>query len=250
MRRLTRRRLPALTVTIALVFSGGLRIAAGDKAKVSTLASCPAWGAETRDTPRGLLNEVKHRVPAQTTPLLLELRDFVALQQQSAARVQTGKDAPIHARERARLRDFIVRDQHASEGDLVALSGFVLKAEVNVGESVNCYLHGLANNDFHIGVGDTPQAPPRESLVAEMIPQGRQKLWTLGRLRRIAAERRRVMVIGQLMLDSIHKPGDEARASLWEVHPVTMFLVCAATESGCDPGVEGQWRPLESLEER
>jgi hypothetical protein len=238
-------------VGAALLLPGAGPVRAGDKAKVSTLAACPAWGAEERATPRGLLNEVKRRLPNGTSPALLDFGDVTSLQQQSDARVRTGKDAPIMARERARLRTFTLGDRHVGEGDLVAMTGFLVgKPEANVGESVNCYLRGPSNNDFHIAFGATPQASAREAIVAEMIPQDRPKAWTLGRLRRVAAERRRVLIVGQLMLDSIHAPGDEPRASLWEIHPVTRFLVCTRDANDCDPNRDEQWQPLESTNER
>jgi hypothetical protein len=248
---------PALLVCLALFVVGAFASASAvvpqvkDKTKVSSLAACPPWGAEQRGSPHGLLNEVKRHVPNGTTPTLLDFSDVLSLQQQSDARVRTGKDSPITATERAKLRGFAIGDRRAGEGDLVAMVGFVAgKPESNLGESVNCYLHGPDNNDFHIALVRTPHAPRRDGIVAEMIPQDRPKGWTLNRLRKLAGDGRQVLVIGQLSLDSIHQLNEEERASIWEIHPVTKFLVCRRVENDCSPNRDEDWQALESVPDR
>jgi len=221
------------------------------KSKVSNLTSCPAWGSETRGKPRALLNEVKRRVPTGSTAARLDVAAFVTLQQQADARVTSGPDSNFSAAQRAQLRDLPVGDLRVSEGDLVALSGFVVgKPHGNVGESVNCYLSGPANNDFEISIGAEPRSADRAAITVEMIPQDRPQAWTLPRLRRLASDGRRVLVFGQLMFDSHHKMGDRPRVSLWEVHPITRFLVCQRPDNGCDPNDENAWVALETIPER
>src|SRR4051812_28979599 len=78
--------------------------AAKGKAKVATLAKCPAYGAEERASSRGLLNIVKHRVPASGAPVLLDVSSFAPLQQQADTAVKSGPNASPGAKDRAKLR--------------------------------------------------------------------------------------------------------------------------------------------------
>lgn len=183
--------------------------------------------------------------------MLLDFDDIASLQRQADARVQSGPDAPVTAAERAKLRNLEVRDRRVSEGDLVSMSGFLTgKPKFNVGESVNCYVRGTANNDLHIAYAAAPRAPAHDALVAELIPQDRPKGWTVDRLKKVAADNRRILVVGQLMFDSHHKIRDEPRASLWEIHPVTALLVCQRSDNDCDPMQSAQWTPLEAVTPR
>ena len=61
-----------------------------------------------------------------------------------------------------------------------------------------------------------------------------------------------VLVVGGLLYDNEHlvndeahhpKHGQPARLSLWEVHPITAFYVCAQAAT-CDPRQPGQWMTL------
>jgi hypothetical protein len=249
---------PVLLVAGAFVFAHAASAAVPQvhlKSKVSTLAACPARGAEQEDTARALLNEIKHRVPSVVPPVFLDFEDIASLQRQADSLVLTGKDSALTSRDRAKLRDLTVRDRKVGEGDLVAMAGFVVgKPEANLGESVNCYLRGPSNNDFHLDLAATLHASPFDAIVVEMIPQNRPSGWTLALLRRLSGEGRQVLVAGQLVLDNIHQPNtgrgaadDPPRASIWEIHPVTRLAVCGRAENDCDPGRDEQWQPLGSL---
>jgi hypothetical protein len=244
----------AAIAAACLVLFGG-RAFASDKPTVSSLAACPEWGAEKRGTPRALLHEVKHHVPPPGDPRLLGFDDIVSLQRQADARVRTGKGAAVTAKDRALLRDLDVRGGRVGEGDLVAVAGFVGgKPAANAGETVNCFLRGPGNNDFHFTLAPKPHGAESDGFVAEMVPQNRPKEWTLARLKKLADEGRQVLVAGQLMLDSIHRAASEpaeaderARLSIWEIHPVTKMLVCGRAANDCDPARLDDWQPLESV---
>jgi len=226
------------------------------KVKVSTLAKCPAWGAEERGTTRAALNEVKHRVPSGTVAIPIDLADIGALQDQADTLVKSGVNARVLPKDRAKLRDLSSGSKHFSEGDLAGIVGFVVgKATANVGESANCYLHGPSNNDFELSIAERAMATPYDAIVAEMIPQGRPAGWTLARLRTLAADHRDVQVVGQLMFDTRHLPNPKSgtnhespRVSTWEIHPVTRFLVCRRG-TGRDPAHDVEWQTLEDLGE-
>lgn len=248
---------PVVLSVVALVLGRSSAGEVAGKPKALNLAACPAWGAEQKGSSRAALNEVKHHLPAATSPVLLEFADLPALQQQADARVKSGPAAKVSAKDRAKLRDLTTGAHHVGEGDLVAIVGFIVgKASANAGESANCYLKGASNNDLEFSIAPTAKGSPYDGIVGEMIPQDRPKDWTLGRLQKLSADGRQVLVAGQLMFDTRHlanpKKGtnhESPRFSTWEIHPVTKFLVCQRG-TGCDPSHEDQWQPLESIPER
>jgi hypothetical protein len=92
----------------------------------------------------------------------------------------------------------------------------------------------------------------------EMIPQDRHNGWTAKKLKRIAREERPVLVRGQLFYDNMHLVNDDPddvaasepkRFSLWEVHPVTQFLVCMMANKRCNRKniTSQQWKRLEQV---
>jgi hypothetical protein len=227
--------------------------------KAPNLAACPAWGAETKGSSRAALNEVKKRVPpAGGAPLVLTFADLPPLQQQADARVKSGPDAKVSAKARQTLRGLESPAGRVGEGDLVAMVGFMVgRPSANPGESANCYLTGVANNDFEFNIAPAPSDTPYDSIVGEMIPQERPKAWTLTRLRKIANDHRQVYLEGQLMFDTRHIPNprkganhDSPRFSTWEIHPVTKMLVCLRQNGGCDAKQEGQWTRFEDVAEK
>src|SRR5436305_13213462 len=68
--------------------------------KAVNLAACPPQGAEKKGTSRAALNEVKHHIPAGTTPILLAFADIPDLQQQADAKVKSGTAAKVSAKQR------------------------------------------------------------------------------------------------------------------------------------------------------
>jgi len=245
----------AAAVSVALGLSGAFPTA---KPKVPDLVQCPEWGAERRGTTRGLLNEVKHHVPPAGTPVMLTFADIATLQRQADARVRSGADAKVSAKDRAKLQELAIHGGRIGEGDLVSIVGFVVgRPKVNPGESANCYLQGASNNDFEFTVAPAADATPYDGIACEMIPQDRPKAWTIGRLRTLSAAHRQVLVVGQLMFDSRHLPNptpgtnhESPRVSTWEVHPVTKLLVCRQPAGGCDPTREDQWQPIETMPDK
>jgi uncharacterized protein YgiM (DUF1202 family) len=216
------------------------------------LASCPAVGCAAAASPQALLNQMKRTLPVGTSPLLLGFDDFAHLQQQADNLVGEGKE--IGAAQRAQLRGLMVTAGRVSEGDLVALLGYMVGVpHASSGESVNCNLTGEANNDYHIPFSNNPNNPDFQGVVLEMIPQNRPAAWNLGNLTQAENGHRLVMVSGGLLYDNLHRVnadpnhpqgGEPHRFSLWEIHPITQFLVCTKMDNSCDASRAEDWAPL------
>jgi hypothetical protein len=228
----------------------------GQKSRVPchpSLVSCPAFGCETDGTPHALINEMKRRIPPSATPRNLTWDDFRALQEDADSTV--GQDVELDASDRARLHGLSVPTGRVSEGDLVQLAGFIVgKPHPNTGESVNCYLSGSANNDFHIPFASDPDQTAYEGIVVEMIPQDRPAQWNIKVLDEVEAARRKVLVTGQLLYDNMHRvnpdeednqQGQPPRFSLFEIHPITSIAICP--DDQCDPTQSSQWETLDKF---
>ena len=227
------------------------------KACAASLAQCPAYGCEEAGTPAAEANELKRKQPKLGVPLTLSFEDFAQLQQQADELLGQGPREPT-AEQRARLHDLPVRNGRVSEGDLVRVIGFIAKGDDGLhvnksGESVNCQLKKPADNDFHIPLVDAPGNTEFKGIVVEMIPQERPKAWSIDVLKDIQAKGLKVWAEGGLSYDKVHYVNDDAenpikdepdRMSLWEVHPITKFLVCR--KQRCDPQAEDDWTPLEA----
>lgn len=230
-----------------------LTVAMAAAGKCSTdLASCPNNGCSPADSPHGLLNQLKRTVPTGTSAVVLTFDDFAALQQQADNLV--GEDKELTADNRAQLRNLTVANGQVSEGDVVSLVGYLVGTpHPNTGESVNCNLHGGPNNDYHIPVTNDPANSDFQGVVVEMIPQSRPDNWSVGNLTQIESNQQLVMVTGALFYDNLHlvnddpnnpKGGQPHRFALWEIHPVTQFVVCSKPDNTCDPAQSGDWVPL------
>jgi hypothetical protein len=85
-----------------------------------------------------------------------------------------------------------------------------------------------------------------------MIPQlPRQAGWDVMTLNRLHTAQAQVLLVGGLTYDNEHfvnsdpqhpKSGQPKRISLWEIHPIIGFYVCAT--GTCDPAHTEQWVPL------
>lgn len=222
------------------------------KACVSDLASCPTNGCAAADSPHGLMNQLKQTVPSSTTPVLLTFDDFDNLQQQAHNLV--GEDRELTAADRAQLKSMTVSGGVVSEGDLVSVVGYLVDTpHPNTGESVNCNLKGEANNDYHIPISNDPANTGFQGIVVEMIPQSRPANWSLANLTQVESGGQLVMVTGGLIYDNMHRVnadasnperGQPARFSLFEVHPITQFVVCTRSDNKCDPAQASDWAPL------
>jgi hypothetical protein len=228
-------------------------MAAAKKAGCATsLDKCTELGCAEEGTSHAFLNTAKHG-PPEGTLKKLTFAQFEALQY--AADKEVGQGAQLSEEDRQTIRKLKVGSQTLGEGNLASIVGFISgKPHPNGGESVNCGLTGLANNDIHISI--VPEAGDEEfdGIVVEMIPQDRPEGWTPSALGKVAKARQKVMVVGQLFYDSVHrvnknakKPvgGQPKRMSLWELHPVTEFYVC--TEDDCTAGSKKGWTKLEDL---
>jgi hypothetical protein len=253
---------PPLEGIVAPQIEGVTRASKSAGACHPDLASCPANGCSdpTSAADHAAFNEAKRNIPAAgTKPVLLDIaNDFPALQQAAEEKVGSGGDIP--AASRAELADLDTSGGKVGEGSLVRVFGFLtskpdgLGPHPNTGESVNCNLKGEPNNDIHIPLVDQPGQSEYEGIVVEMIPQGRASKsgWDSKTLIAVAKKGLEVMVEGQLFYDNQHKvnaeqddplKGQPARMSLWEVHPITSFLVCPKT-TGCSHTSKTEWVQL------
>jgi hypothetical protein len=158
------------------------------------------------------------------------------------------------------------------EGSIVGAIGYLYYAQVTGPESCNCQSGTKGSKadedkfDYHIGIGfdanvatqlrENPNAYPKKdgnvltasSIIVEMTPKYRyqfeQSRWTIDNVK--SAVGRQVKVTGQLLVDSEHNVASQNcaiangkdlercwRKSVWEIHPVTQFLVCAEPSNSC-----------------
>jgi len=227
------------------------------KVCAASLAQCPAYGCEQEGTPEAESNELKRRQPPVGVPVTLSFDDLALLQQQADELVGQGPNEATAA-QRARLRGLRVKSGSVAEGDLVRAVGFIAKGNEGLhvnkaGESVNCQLKKPADNDIHIPLVDAPGDSEFKGIVVEMIPQDRPQAWSVDAFKDIQAKGSKVWVEGGLSYDKVHFVSADAdnplkdepdRMSLWEIHPITKFLVCR--KERCDPQFEQDWTPLEA----
>jgi hypothetical protein len=228
-----------------------------------TFGRCTARGCACPGTTQAIFNETKRRVSAgafaDAQPLTFD--DFKGLQKQANTILKArGKKprAELSREDRDELRGLTVAGGTVEEGSLVRVVGFIAKGAPphpnSGGESVNCKIAGGAGvKDFHISLVPRSGLGEFKSVVVEMIPQARPPGWTIPKLVRARAEKRMVMAVGALFLDNIHvvnsNPsapigGQPKRVSVWEVHPVKQFFVCAKAGNACRPDIRADWTPL------
>jgi len=133
------------------------------------------------------------------------------------------------------------------EGTGVVVTGYLIHAKLTgAPESCNCFLTGLANNDFHLNIVPAKTSTMKQSLVIEMSPVSRNPNWKLPSLQALADTKTYVRVTGWQLLDTQHIHFQSMpRATAWEIHPVTKFEVCQGTKTECDAG--NKWKALETL---
>lgn len=220
------------------------------------LSSCPASGCENNpNSDHALLNEQKRlEPPSGGKPVLLTLEDFQHLQVLADDRV--GQGQPLTADDRNRLKDLDTSTGKISEGAVVQIVAYLADGpgdpRASSGESVNCRLSGQANNDFHIPVVAAVDGTEYDGIVTEMIPQARRVTWTLPNLKKVKAAKHQVLITGLLLYDNMHVVNDDPdstskqpkRISLWEIHRITEFKVCAKATGICDTHSQSGWQPL------
>ena len=219
------------------------------------LDACPARGCAKEGDGLALANEQKRRAPEGASPVSLSFEDFATLQRLADERVGQGPP-DLDAAGRARLKGLAVSGGAVSEGALVRTFGYLAKGGPGLhynthGEPVNCNLKGKAANDIHIPLVAKPGDSEFQGLVVEMVPQKRPEGWTVDALEKVRDEGREVLVEGGLFYDKEHYVSDFAeqglradpnRATLWEIHPITKFLVCRKEK--CDRSDERDWEAL------
>lgn len=226
---------------------------AGAKHCATQLEQCPVIGCAEPGNGEARSNEIKHgdpkRPPPNARPMTVPIDAFRDLQIAADALMPQGKYPP--PAEREKLRSLNIRGHKLGEGYLVKITGYLkdARAERN-GESVNCKIKGVKDNDFHLSIVVDAADEEFAGIVAEMIPQDRPDAWTPQALDAIRKEGRQVLITGHLFYDAKHRVnagpqnigGQPKRFSLWEVHPVQRFFVC--TRAQCAPSSAEGWREL------
>lgn len=228
-------------------------------------ADCGAAGNAT-DAPNQAQNLAKNNFCAAGDAITVTPTDLVQLQEAVVkANIPSGSHDQLPPN-RSVLRDLVTTSNGESigEGVKVRLVAFVEQAHYSDvpsaaerakgkgGESVNCNEFLNETNDIHIPLVQTPGENECNSVTAEMSPHARPVGWTPAALN-VAGQV--VRVTGQLFFDGSHKlcvdgkgvPGNPARESLWEIHPVYALDVCSGKSiSECPVDDESKWHPLES----
>lgn len=197
--------------------------------------------------------------PAQ---VFTSLQDVLALE----AKIPAGLGKSNHG-------DNLQQLETLGEGKIHGVVGYLYDIKVEGKESSNCQLDDDAqdeNVDFHIFIGfdagiaeklrnGTALTPAerkqvtQESMIVEMTPHYRDTNhpeWTAQSVKDQKGQQ--VRVYGQLMVDNEHfvsgqdcakapRTANCWRASVWELHPVTDFEVCA---SGNCTATSAGWAPI------
>jgi hypothetical protein len=222
------------------------------------LDACTVNGCAAEGSAHALMNQAKRKF-ATGTPVTISFSDLAALQEAADSVVGQGQEIP----DRSVLQNLQVGSNQMGEGTAVQLTAFLASnppgPHPNTGESVNCNIRLPQNNDFHIPITEEANQTEFDGFVVEMIPQGanegekRDPGWSLDKLKRLQAAQRQVKVVGKLFYDNAHVINPDPqnplqsqpkRFTLWEVHPISQFLVCKKT-SGCDIDTDTDWTPLE-----
>ncbi len=250
---MTRRLIAICTLTAAAVLHGQTQPCLEN-------GRCPPIGCAQKGTPEAEANIVRKTRPPQRNPVIAVTIDHFEALQLAANNVGIQGFA-IAVGKRDDYRHFKVLGKDLGEGNLVSLQGFIVGLpHARRIDSANCKQVGRAHNSYVFHLAPLSDDSEFDSVIAEMIPQERNPNWTLEKLRRIANEKRPVIVSGQLFYDSKHLvnsdpdedlPGHPKRLSLWEIHPVTGVRVCNREVNeldDCDRQRAEYWPALERLE--
>jgi hypothetical protein len=224
----------SFTPICGLPFPGIRNPAADDHCGLQGGSADPAKQAES-----GSKNDF---CEARQAPQVVSYQELVNLQAQSA-------NIPKNIPDRKVVESL-------GEGKYVSYVAFVKDAhysDVTAGEAVNCNIPGNESNDIHIVLmPSTTDGDECHSTTAEMSPHYRPPSWTPDNIVKASAGHP-IRVQGHLFYDGSHTPcsgssrPNPKRASLWEVHPVYSFEVCAQTTiTECQSG-SAEWTPLEKV---
>jgi hypothetical protein len=226
------------------------------KACAAKLDECPARGCAEQGTPEAVSNELKRTTPTGPLRATLTFGEIVDLQHIADTRVRQGPP-DLNLSQRKSLADFPLKNASVSEGDRVRTLGYIAKGGQGLhanetGETVNCLLKSVNDNDFHIPLVEHAGDTEFQGIVVEMIPQDRAPSWTIDALKEIQTKGAQVWVEGALSYDNVHYVNADSshsikdepnRMSIWEIHPITKFLVCR--KDHCDPNQESDWSALD-----
>jgi len=219
------------------------------------LDRCPERGCAKEGEPEAIANAMKRRAPEGGDAVILTFDDYAHLQEQADERV--GQGLPELDQEgHAKLGALTTASGTVAEGALVRTYGYIAKGgpglHINAhGESVNCNLKGKSDNDFHIPLVGHAGDGESAGIVVEMIPQQRADNWRMEALEKARDEGREAWVEGALYYDKEHYVSADAdnplkddpnRGALWEIHPITKFLVCRKDK--CARDREEDWEAL------
>lgn len=250
-----------LIVLSIVVLLLGIQTAFATNPCADDLASCPKNGCAAAGSPNAIMNALKKKVISVANSKKVT---FVTMEKlQALADSKVPQDHFLTQEERNLLKNLNVNGKRFSEGDAVRLSGYIVgNPHPNKGESVNCNLSGVENNDFHITLLETLEQEGENDInvedtnleysgiVVEPIPQHRPASWTIPSIKQIQKDKKKVMVVGQLLYDSKHKVNSDPshpksnqprRMSLWEIHPVIKLYVCEKTNGSCNEDKYSEW---------
>lgn len=228
--------------------------------------TCGELGVAADGTPQGDQNKAKNNFCASGDPVTITPETLLKLQAAVEDKgISFGGDKRLPADRTDLIDGFDIDRQQLGEGKLVRMAAFLIEthiADLSSGESVNCKVaKSKDSNDVHMALGLAYGASECTSVTAEVSPHFRPKAWASiasvkaqNKIKKPAAiTRYPVRITGQLFFDGSHTPcqgdqalpGNPARQSLWEIHPVYAVDVCSNQDlDSCSAEDEGVWTPL------
>lgn len=253
-----------LCFLVAVFLLLGIQPALAANPCADDLQSCPKNGCAAEGSPNAIMNALKKKIISVANAKKITFVTMEKLQELADGKVK--QDHFLTQEERNLLKNLNVNGKRFSEGDAVRLSGYIVgNPHPNPGESVNCNLKGVSNNDFHVTIVETLEQEgdadidvedtslEYNGIVVEPVPQHRPDSWTIPSIKQIQKDGKKVMVVGQLLYDSKHKVNNDPdhplknqprRMSLWEIHPVIKLYVCNKPNGSCNDNSYAGWDEL------
>jgi hypothetical protein len=222
--------------------------------------TCGIFGdaADAPDGPHALQNAAKNNLCVDGDPVLVTFATFHKLQAAIEKAGLTNFTATKLPKDRSVFENMVktTNGETVGEKTLVSVVAYVKKVKPGGKESVNCKVtRGRDLLDYHIVLVNSPNDDECESITAEAIPHFRPTAWDAAKINAPDVPMR---FTGQMFIDASHKPcengkgkpGNPARFTSWEIHPVYAIDVCKfATKTKCKVDDESVWIPLDQWEE-